>query len=286
MSIIQRKKVELSKGEVYSVNYEIFNSTMELVDACNTRAITSSRFDDERKKEHDKSWAGVATYDEALKLMNDGWSEKVKELDATVNKCKQRQSDKRISFKNDVHGFAPIVPLAILGVPNAMINTSVKSIKTKIVDVYYNINSGFMVSKDEMFKNGQKIVEMVLMLENCGYRVSLNVVYSSTEGKSGDTLIVNIKKASQPLDLKRICFPTMHAAMLRVIGFDWITKFPIGTYRCGLGCSWARNVGVEKARELFKKTFGEEAVFIDARELLESEGVEPLLEEIRGRDQQ
>lgn len=282
MSVIQRRKIEYKKGSTYSVNCEIFKSTMELVETCKGRKITSYSFDNQATKRIDSSWTGVKSYKEALDLMNEGWNEKVKELDAVVAACKQRQMDKRIGFKNDVHGFVPVVPLAIMGLPNSMINTTIRSIKSKIVDIYYNMSVTCGVSSSTIIDNGRKVVELVTKLENNGYRVSLNVVQAYSDSESTDMLVVNVKTANQLLDLKRICFPTMHTAFFRVIGFDWYSKFPIGKYRSGYGTDISKKITMAGTKELFKQMFGKEAVYIDANELMNEASTDNMLKAIKG----
>ena len=283
MSVIISKEIRLeSKHKTYKPHVEVFKSTMELVDTCKNRKITDSDFDDQRTKSLDEDWCGVKTYDEALELMNSGWAEKVKELSATVENCKQTTKDKRVGFTNDVHGFTPIVPLAIMGVPNAMLNVSMKRVKSKVVSIYYHMGVSCGVSSKQIFENGRRIVELVVKLENCGYRVNLNVLDGYADENSADIMVVNVKSANQLLDLKRICFPTIHTAFFRVIGFDWYSKVPNGKYRSGYGTPLYYSIGLDGVKELSKKLFGDEAVYIDAKEIMKDNGAERLLETIKG----
>ena len=251
----------------HKANIEIYDSVMDVVNDCKSRKITSKDFDDMQKEALRKGWHGVDTYDEALRLMRDGWTDKVEALQAEVNKSKTIDT-KRIAFKNDIQGFAPIVPLAILGIPNAMINTAVKPIKSKVISIYYNSSISSKNDSDTLVKNGKKVIEAVIKLEKDGYRVNLNVVQTYAESSSSDVLVVKVKSANQPLDLKRVCFPIMHAAMFRVIGFDWYSKFPKGKHRCGYGCPLKNALGSdEKAREFMRAMFGKEAVYLIATEI-------------------
>ena len=259
MSVILKKTY---KG--HTANVEVYDSVMEVVRDCKRRAITNSRFDDMQMKsiKGEKEWYGVRTYDEALQLMNDGWNEEVKGLQTILNKCKTIEQ-KRIAFRNDVYGFAPIVPLAILGVPNAMINTHMKPIKSKVISIYYNMTVSAGNNAKKIIENGRKVVEAIVRLENSGYRVNLYSMQAYTDGDS-DILAVKVKSANQPLDLKRICFPIMHAAMFRVIGFDWYSKFPKGRYRSGYGRPLTAELGEEKAQGLVREIFGNESVYLMA----------------------
>lgn len=252
----------------HTANVEIYNSVMEVVDDCKTRKITDSNFKDAKTRDmsDEANWYGVQTYDEALRLMHDGWNEKVKELQATVDKCKTLDG-KRIAFKNDIQGFAPIVPLAILGIPNAMINTVMKPIKSKVISIYYNMSISAFNSGEQVIENGKKVIEAIVKLENSGYRVALYSIQAYAEKYDSDILAVKVKSANQPLDLKRVCFPIMHPAMFRVIGFDWYSKFPRGKYRSAYGMPLSVAIGEKKAQELVRKIFGNESVYLMATEV-------------------
>lgn len=261
MSVIFEKTYKRHEAHV-----EVYDSVMDVVRDCKERKIRRSRFNDMRNKSMSKGFEGVENYDEALQIMNDGWAEEVKGLQATVNKVKT-MTQKRIAFRNEIQGFAPIVPLAILGVPNAMINTIMKPIKSKVISVYYNMGISWGNDAEVIVKNGRKVVEAIVNLENSGYRVNLYSLQSYSDEEGSDILAVKVKSANQPLDLKRICFPIMHAAMFRVIGFDWYSKFPKGTYRIGYGKPLSIALGDEKAQGLVKELFGKEAVYLMATEI-------------------
>lgn len=272
MSVIQSKTIKLSNGNTFKANIEAFDSTMELVTKCNERKITDRQFSDMKTAEIKENWHGVNSYAEALELMNSGWSEQVSKLDAIVNECKQRQSQKHISFQNNVHGFAPIVPIALLGVPNAMINSSYKQIKSKIITINYDMAVTCGNSAEQLVKNGRELVKAILMLENSGYRVNLNIMQGYSNSSSVDILTVRVKSANQPIDLKRICFPAMHAAFFRVIGFDWYSKFPIGVYRIRYGTNLATSLG-SRCYEATKKLLGDDSVYVSGK-LIQDKGVD------------
>ena len=252
--------------EKYKVNAEIYESVMNIVEDCKTRKIIDSRFNDVRNKVMSTSWEGVSTYDKALRLMNDGWNEQVKALQATVDKVKTVER-KRISFESSIQGFAPIVPLAILGVPNAMINTVIKPIKSKVISIYYNMAISCGNSANTIIENGKKVIEAIVKLENSGYRVNLYSIQAYAESDGCEILAVKVKSANQPLDLKRVCFPIMHPAMFRVIGFDWENKFPRGKYRDGRGRPLSIEISAKRAQELMRYVFGNEAVYLMATEV-------------------
>ena len=81
-------------------------------------------------------------------------------------------------------------------------------------------------------------------------------------------LVVKIKDAAQPLDLKRVSFPMTHTAFFRVIGFDWYSKTPRGKYRSAYGHALVNEGRVnKKIDEIAKTMFGENAVYISGEQL-------------------
>ena len=281
MGVIQTKSVTVG-GKRYTVNMELYNGSMAVVADCKKRTITNKSFND---MAHYKmsSWHGVKSYAEALELMNSGWQEPLKELKAVINKAKTVER-KRISIKNDIQGYAPIVPLAILGVPNAMINMTMRRIKSKVINLYYDSGVSSFVSANRILDNGKKILETVINLENSGYRVNLfNTQCYVSDGETDiDMLAVKVKSDNQPIDLKRICFPIAHPAMFRVIGFDWISKFPKGKYRSGYGQPLVTVTGKATAQELYGKLFNCTAVYVDGQELT-GKNAEYLISEVKSR---
>lgn len=269
-------------GGKFKANIEIFNSTMECVEKCKTRAITSSSFDEIKRRSMSRSWEGVNNYDEALDLMHNGYSEQVSELKKVISKCENCKYEKRTTSKNDVCGFSPIVPLALLRVPNAMINTYFKPVKSRIISIFYDMACNCGNDADDIISNGKKVVEAVIKLEHMGYRVELNSVQGYTDSNSADFIVVNVKKSNQPLDLRRISFSIIHPAMFRVIGFDWYSKFPIGKYRSGLGQSIRYSLsGEDEVNKLMSELVGNNAIYLNA-EYIHEHDVDYIVRQLEG----
>lgn len=264
MSTIITKNITVGNKK-RSVNVEFYDSAMDVYEDCKKRTITDSSFDDKSKASFG-SWEGVKTYDEALKYLRNGYQ-------PTVNKLREKlkmqdPGQKRISFTNNIVGSAPIVPLALKGVPNCMIDTRMKQIKCKVIDVYYDMTCSCGTDSDDIIKNGQKMLGAILDLEHQGYRINLYAVQSYNDSNSSDILAVKIKSSNQPLDLKRMSFPLTHTAFFRVIGFDWYSRFPKGKYRCGYGRALGYELNDREMKEFASKMFGDNAIYIAGSKIL------------------
>ena len=219
------------KGE--QIIIEQFNSFDDLLHTCDKRKYNFGYGRDNLGG----SWAGCNSYEEARKLLTHGWSEKIELMKKSIKELSLGTADK-ISFKNDVVGYAPIVPNAILGLPQSMINNVRKPKKAKVVNIQISMDFNSGVNQDEIIKWGSNLVNKIINLENSGFRVKLEYIgsFQRDDSESGIHICrIPLKNEFQPLDLKRIMFPLCHSAMLRIIMFDWYERLPKAKRLSGYG---------------------------------------------------
>lgn len=246
---VRKEKVINAKGHKFDTHVEIYNSAEEVVNDCKSRPVRISGYALD-KRDFRKSWEGVSSYDEALSLMRDGYQPVVKAFSEEL-KVAPREG-KRISFNNNIQGFAPIVPLALKCVPTCMIDMQMKPIKAKVLDVYYDMTAGCGHNSDEFIKAGKAVLGTIIELEKRGYKFNLYAVQSYYRGDKNtvDILCVKVKSSDRPLDLKRMSFPLTHPAFFRVIGFDWQGKSPITR---DIGGTRGRAVSYDYSKEVVKE---------------------------------
>ena len=262
------KKVK-SKNIGVDFMIESYNSTADVVHDCKPRKITDSEFCDMQDGTlggHSKSFCGVDSYEQALQFLEEGYQPTVEKLKTGI-KANLQGNGKRISFHNDIVGYAPIVPLAILGVPNSMINSRMKPIKAKVIDVYYSSTAHCGISSNDIINAGTKMLSTIVELEQQGYRFNLYAVQDYYSDKKCYMLKVKVKDAMQPIDLKRISFPLTHTGFFRVIGFDWYSKCPEAKYMWGYGHSVERDY-TSKIQDTVKELFGDNAVWVGCEKIV------------------
>lgn len=281
MSTIVSKVASTKSHSKYKVNIEFYNSALEVVEHCKTRTITSGCFDD-KSKETFGSWEGVKTYDEALDYLKNGYQPTVDKLQDTL-KASRKGDAKRIKFENTIAGFAPIVPLALMGVPNSMIGMTMKPIKCKVVDIYYDMTCSCGTSSETIIENGQKLLAAIMSLEQQGYKFNLYAVQGYSNSESADMLVVKVKSSSTPLDLKRMSFPLTHTAFFRIIGFDWYSRFPKGTYRSGYGHALKHEFKGQEMTDFTKQILGNNAIFLRG-ENIKDNGEEHIRKELTANE--
>ena len=245
------------------LNVEIYNTAQEVADHLEIRTRTSERF--EQDPYSDKRFVG-ASKDETYKMLREGYQPVV---DSLKGKIKTSATSKRFKSFNDVVGFQPIIPNAIMGLPKSMINSSMTPIKTKVVDIYYEMTCAAFVDSADLIKAGQKMLGVIMEMEAQGYRFNLYCTQGYYASSSGcDMLCLKVKSANQPMDLKRMSFPIAHTAFFRGLGFDWYSKFPKGTYRPGYGHAIACDKSQESIQEEYRKLFGKSAIYFAASTII------------------
>ena len=259
-------KVSGKRSKIKSV-IERYNSAWEVVQDCKTRTITNSYFHDYSKETLDE-WHGVKSYDEALELLENGYQPTVEKLKEKMKDLGKIGSQKRMRIENDVVGGAPVVPLAMMGLPKSMLNTKIRPIKCKVIDVYYDVTCNCGTSSEKINRNGQKLLGAIMELEKQGYKFNLYAVQSYSEEDDVDMLVVKIKSSNQPLDLKRMSFPLTHTAFFRVIGFDWYGRCPKATYRSGYGRALSYHLNMEQLNDFAKDAFGDNALYLSGKEIM------------------
>jgi len=210
-------------------------------------------------------WDGVKTLDEAKNMLKNGWAEKVDVVKKSMKDTQRKNfSMKNSGLKTDVVGFVPIVPNAILGLPNSMLNTSVKPKKNKVIDIIYGLDFSASVSKDNIIEYGLQVMKRVCKLEAEGFRVRLTCmqVYADNMDEF-HIMTVKCKSEDQPLDAQRIMFPMFHTSMFRVIGFGWYETLPESTHLYGYGKPLYYFMSQNQIDNMIEQLFGRTAIYID-----------------------
>ena len=201
---------------------ETFDSIHDLLNICDKRecripdSIRNSRGD----------FYGCGSYDEARELLTHGTEKGLDVVKEKVKKLTRFNDEKKLVFKNDVVGFAPVVPNVLLGLPNSMINSCKKFKKGKIVELIVNLEFSGGTSHEKVLRWGADVMANIINLEKNGYRVRVYYLNSHSDYGWKDMYYMKllVKSENQPLDIKRFMFPFTNVAMQRYFVFDWFER--------------------------------------------------------------
>jgi len=237
---------------------ENFNSLKELIKANETRKPNKvfagkHQASDERDSDRD-SFTRTKSYAEAVELMRNGYAEPLEKIKRGVEANMQGMSAEKTAVKNDIVGYAPCVPNAILGIPQSMINKELTVKKSKILTIIHDATSNCDTSTETFIKAGIATLTIVNSLEKRGYRVSLRVAFKNSRACEQRTFAtVTVKDWRQPLDLQKMTFPFCHPSMLRRIGFKWLETTPRLTER-DFAYGYGRSLsGVDSYEDIVKE---------------------------------
>ena len=203
---------------------EHFKSIHEMLSVIESRPNNEVMEYKHDSKDNGKDFTGTRSYNEAIDLFRNGYTEILPQIKTGVAaNLKRTDTRPRRTIENNVVGYAPNVPNAIMGLPNSMILTRSVPQKTKTVSLVYDITENACTGTETFIKSGIAVLGVINTLELSGYRVNLKIAfYVAQESNERAFGTVNVKDYREHLDLQKLCFPLAHPSMFRRFGFKWI----------------------------------------------------------------
>ena len=203
---------------------EHFNSINEMISVIESRQNNAIMANCHSSQTGDEDFTGTKSYEEAKELFRNGYTEILPQIKKGVAaEMKRTESRPRRYIENNVVGYAPNVPNAIMGLPNSMILTRSVPQKIKAVSLVIGITENAGTEAEEFIKSGIAALGVVNSLELKGYRVNLKVAfYVAYKDNDRAFATVNVKDYREHLDLQKLCFPLAHPSMFRRLGFKWL----------------------------------------------------------------
>lgn len=240
-------------------------------------------FDDKLKSENhvggrsdssndgDKSFTGTASFNEAEDLRKYGdkkSKEKIMKVKETTDKVFEKYAGQKVKLFNDVVGFQPIVPNAILGLPLSMVNQKRLPRKVKTIDIFYNASIAWHVDREDIELKGAYVLSAIDALERSGYRVNLHVGSISMNGRYPSGYFINVKKAEQPLNLLKVAYYLVHPSFLRRTSFR-IKENEESIEDC-TNSGYGSNKDFGEQQQVMRKNLGGDTVIIDGSVLIQT----------------
>ena len=168
------------------IEFVEFNSLQEFYKyLCDTPLNDSFRWKDLSSVKSDYRFTQTNSYEEAVDLFHNGWSEMSQRLSQRLKAEGKMEQVMVAKSVQSVVGFQPIVPLYLSGIPNNMINRKMQPVKQKVVTLNKSVTYSCGVSTDEIVEESIKAFRIIQKLEAQNYRVNLNIVLGVYES-NGD----------------------------------------------------------------------------------------------------
>lgn len=211
------------------------------------RPAYTQRSSDNPGKRSD-TWSQSASYQDASGILIDGAAElesKVRAMSHGMAEACGELSESAISSVYDVAGDDVDTGRYLDGDPECMY-TVCQTIGRgrRIIRMAVNMAGNCSIPAEYFTRRGCAFMVMADLLEKSGYRVEITVccgIAQNPHGRGGRKMLVRVpvKEASEPLDLTRLSYMTMHPAMFRRHFFRYMEMLPEAdarVYGCHRDC--------------------------------------------------
>ena len=285
------KVYETSKDYV-----ETFDSIVEFENTIDSRKpSTHFKTFASSKQNGNEGWSGTKSYEDAEKLLRNGYTVGAEKLNNASVKFHSTDSkilnSYQLRMKLSVVGAVPCVPNAVRGYPKAMYRqTKVErpSAKRTLKIVFANVACA-NTSADDLFKSGATMLNFASFVEKCGIRTEIYISPYMGYKKLGSITktigcYVRVKEFNQPFNFQKLAYGIAHVSMFRRQGFNYIetvpTKVSIGfesNHGCQIETSTAKTkleqAKVLSGNDLFIDYSKVENAGFDVMKLAKNEGI-------------
>ena len=184
------------------------------------------------------SFTQTQSYEEATKLLKDGWSSMAHDLTKKLNVIKNQVVNEHVQkILYDVVGFQASVPRYLQGIPTSMVNKKLVPVKQKVITLDKDISYNASIKTEQIIEASVQTLQLIKKIEAQGIRVNLNLVWGVAAGDTKEVAKVRLKSANERLNISKLSFPLVHPSMLRRLCFRYLEVAPTVTksYTWGYG---------------------------------------------------
>lgn len=265
------KQEETKDYKAYPYWFEIFEGFNQLHDTYMSREFQGAYSDRRDSVDDDYEWTDGFTFEQANMALTKGWKAPLPDIKRNINEnLKTKKVARMTRPKSAIEGFAPNVPNALRGIPNAMLKHEVKPKDTKIVNIVYSVTISANFSSEKAKRHGAKLFQTIIQLEKMGYRVALYLAttihfYADNDDHDVYGFIVKAKNEHQPINYEKLAFPLMSAAFPRRCVFRWQETVEGIPFAFGYGRPTTHDLKDHKVKESIRRALRlqDEMYYID-----------------------
>ena len=184
------------------------------------------------------SFTQTQSYEEATKLLKDGWSSMAQDITKKLNVIKNQVVNEHVQkILYDVVGFQASVPRYLQGIPTSMVNKKLVPVKQKVITLDKDISYNASIKTEQIIEASVQTLQLIKKIEAQGIRVNLNLIWGVAAGDTKEVAKVRLKSANERLNISKLSFPLVHPSMLRRLCFRYLEVAPTVTksYTWGYG---------------------------------------------------
>lgn len=205
--------------------YKHFTSLADMTDWLDATPSVSE-YNHSRKPRDAGGWGGTATYEDAQRLVREGWPEGRALLDKAVQAIAPlAQAKQRMACQGyDVAGAYPNVPMAVAGEPACMVTIGEQERATRpYVRFHLSCSASGGISAETIQARGAAVLAWIDALEQAGARCEI-MLHFKAKGSHYAGFTCLVKRAEEHLDIDRLAYVLVNPAMLRRHAFAFIER--------------------------------------------------------------
>ncbi len=257
-------------SNIYSNNgYDFFEQKFKsrqdlisyLKSAKTSLAFSSKELESYETSDSYTKWSKTKSFDEALKLFENGWYE---DFDKFLAQKKQIDKyfpyiAKKKNYHNYICGSVPNVVNAINNLPLSMRKIYDDTNQQNIITINYNFGYPWFTTQNQIFINGLLTLSLIDFLDSLGYRVDLRFYEITKTGNQILFIDIILKYSGERINLQKFYFAFCNPSFLRRI------IFRVKETTQGLDRHWTNGYGQCMQTEEIKKILGidENNIFIN-----------------------
>lgn len=224
--------MEFKNNTEISLKFNSVGSFSQYLNSHKTNTLFNGRdLSSQRSTGYDKNFTGTSSFEEANKLMVNGWSVKAAKLNQILKTKPKQVPVQHSRMQYSVVGFQASVPRYIQGIPQNMFDKHVETKKEKIVVINKDISYNCSYTTDQIEEYSVRALQIIQRIEATGKRVELNVIWGDTSkyfGGFGQDVYVKvcIKHPNERLNISKMAFPLVHPSFLRRMMFRFLEVCP------------------------------------------------------------
>lgn len=139
------------------------------------------------------------------------------------------ETERLAELRRDVAGGAVIVPALTAGEPACMWTLRRRKVRSRTLGLC--VDTGMLCNRtaEEYREAGQAVMDAIASLERAGYRIRLDVAYTSFMSKCGTQVVgmsMPVKGLGEPMNRRRVMWCLTEIAFMRGVCFDWQAHLP------------------------------------------------------------
>lgn len=266
--------MQLYKGKIGEnpVDMELFSSVSDFSANVEERQLRAGEKLNQR--EGFNCTNGVHNEHDAWNMLRSGYAPALNGLKSAVQIAEregQGAGGKR-KWEQGMAGALPIVPAAVMGLPNSMLYQRRTPNISRHITVVYDVGINAGIGSDKLETAGKDLMGALVQMEKKGFSIDLYMALAAeNRGKHIYGAVLHLRRGDSVESVTKLTYPLCHPSFFRLNMFKQMYSMPDAPYmESGLGRAIADLWDISKCEQFFQTVLHEkQTVYFSARSIIQ-----------------